>query len=444
MEFFDLILNGKVVLENKIIQGEIGVKDGMIIYISPDKSDNQSKVRMKYDDCYIFPGLIDPHVHSLSNPNEGIKKTTRLAADGGFTTIFDMPFDYNSPITNKRALKEKIKVIEKEAFVDVGLWGTITKYGGYSQIKDLANLGVIGIKMSTFETDESRFPRIPDSGIVRAFREIKEIDLIAAFHAENDEIVKDLINEFKKGDKKYLGAHGETRPPYTETADILKLMEFAYWTDAKIHFVHVSHPRSIDLINYFKRQGLKVTAETCYQYLLLSDDDLKTKGPNAKVNPPLRDRRSRELMWDKLYKGEIDFITTDHAIWDVKNKEKGYKDIFTAPSGMPGLSIVASLVFSEGVLKSKISPIDYGKLMSTNIADVFGIKQKGRIKKGNDADFTIIDPNIEWVIQDELSPFNGKEVRGQVKKTILRGDVIYSNKKKIDNQNSGKYVTKNN
>src|SRR5699024_4497743 len=304
----------------------------------------------------------------------GFQKTSLLSARGGVTTFLDMPYDLPNPINNTEMLKEKINNLEKNSYVDVGLWGTIKKRNGTDEIKDLIDEGVMSFKLSTFETDEYRFPRIPNDEIIKAMKILAETGIIVAFHSEDDEIVKGLSKEYEESNQEYNLAHAETRPPYTETSAVLMLMEFAKWTGAKLHIVHVSHPRTLDLIKLFKEMGTDVSAETCYTYLLLNEEDLEEQGPPAKMNPPLRKKEDVEKMWEHLKEGNIDLISSDHIVWDIKDKEKGYENIFKSPSGLPGVEVIVPLMFDAMIHKRNLPYNMFSKLMSTNAAERFNIK----------------------------------------------------------------------
>jgi allantoinase len=432
MSTFDLVIKGQLVLEDEVILGEIGILEGRIASITKHLNSLTGRKTLDYSHAYVFPGAIDVHVHCFSNPEEGFVSTSSAAAVGGVTTFLDMPYDLPKPINNAKIFKEKVEQLEKEAIVDICLWGTISKTGGTSEIIPLAEAGAIAFKMSTFETDEYRFPRIPDPEILKAMDIIRETGLRAAFHSENDEIIYDLIDQYQRDGKVYPKAHSETRPPVTETSAVLKLLEFAYWTGVKLHIVHVSHPRTIDLINYFKEQGVQVTSETCIPYLLMDIDDLDEFGPKAKMNPPLREKHDVQGLWKHLKEGNIELISSDHAPWGADKKDVGNENIFLSASGLPGVEILAPLIYDSTVGKGKLSPLDYAKLMSQHPAEVFQINNKGKIAEGFDADFMIIDPNQSTIIDEsqfqsfsKMSPFDGYELKGKIVQTIVRGTTVY-------------------
>ncbi|MBJ6359917.1 dihydroorotase family protein [Paenibacillus sp. GCM10012307] len=427
----DLIVRGNLVLEDKVLYGEAGVKDGRIVGIEP-VGQLQAHRTLDFGEQLVFPGMIDAHVHCFSNPQEGFAATTASAAAGGLTTILDMPYDLPEPITQADRFVAKVGRLQQEALIDVGLWATIAKTGGTSEISRLAEAGAIAFKMSTFETDAYRFPSIPDAEILQAMEQIRQTGLRAAFHAENDEVIKALIASFIEQGRVDPAAHMESRPPLTETSAVLKLMEFAYWSGVKLHIVHVSHPRTIDLARIYQQMGTDVTTETCYPYLLLNVDDLERMGPKAKNNPPLRRPEEAAGLCDHQLKGHINLVTSDHAPWGQAVKDAGNDNIFQAASGMPGVEIIVPLMFEWAVVKSGLSPVELAKWLAQHPAEVFQIPEKGKIAPGYDADFTVIDPDCIWTIDEQafrsnskLSPFHGREVQGKVAHTIVRGTTVY-------------------
>lgn len=429
---YDVVIRGKLVLADEVVDGEIGINNGKIETVSKEKDELCGKELHDFGNKYVFPGMIDTHVHCFSNPVEGFLKTSSSAAVGGITTFLDMPYDSPDPVANIDQFNEKVEKLKEEAVMDIGLWGTIQKRNGTDQIIPLAKAGATAFKMSTFETNERRFPRIPDTEILKAMRLLKKTGLRAAFHSENNEIIVDMIEQYQNENKVYPRAHMETRPPVSETTAVLKLMEFAYWTGVKLHIVHISHPRTMELIENFQSQGIDVTSETCYPYLLLDVNDLEKLGPKAKNNPPLREPEVREALWEKVKAEKFNIITSDHSPWSLESKEKGNDNIFEATSGFPGLEIMVPLMF-ETVGKGWLTPVELAKLMAQHPAEVFQIPSKGKIEEGYDGDLTIIDPEAEWTIDERLfyanskptTPFNGKKVKGKIATTIVRGAVVY-------------------
>src|SRR5690625_323429 len=166
---FEQVIKGNIVLEDEVIKGSIGINNGKIEAISAEQT-LEGKETKDFGDKFVFPGAIDVHVHSFSNPKIGFEATTRLSARGGVTTFVDMPYDLPNPINNTDIFNEKIERLEKNALVDIALWGTISKHDGTDQIEPLIDAGATSFKMSTFETDPYRFPKVPNDEIIKAMK----------------------------------------------------------------------------------------------------------------------------------------------------------------------------------------------------------------------------------------------------------------------------------
>ncbi|RXZ83218.1 hypothetical protein EBB07_07790 [Paenibacillaceae bacterium] len=444
---YDLIIKGVLVLEHRVVHGEAGVQDGKIQEISERSGTLQGARTLDFGSCYVFPGMIDAHVHCFSNPEEGFIATTTAAAAGGITTVLDMPYDVPDPITRIDRFLDKRKRVAAEAIVDVGLWASIAKSGGIDQIAPMAEAGAIAFKMSTFETDAYRFPSIPDSDIIKAMEKLETLGLRAAFHAENSELIHEAIRERQTQGRKHNRSHSDTRPPVTETSAVLKVLEFAYWTGVKLHIVHASHPRSIELISLFRKMGVDVTVEICFPHLLLDAGALDRLGPKAKINPPLREPQDVSGLWEKLCGGQVDMIASDHAPWGAIRKAIGSGDIFRAASGMPGVEFMVPLLFDQCIVRRGISAVQFARWLSGGPAETYRIPGKGRIASGYDADFTVIDSAAPWKIDEtrlrshsRLTPFHGYEGKGRVVHTIVRGTSVFNGEEVLVQPGFGQFV----
>ncbi|MGK7379173.1 dihydroorotase [Planococcus sp. 1R117A] len=447
---FEKVIKGNIVTPEGNFLGEIGINGGKIIEISETTGVLTGQEVHEYGEDFVFPGFIDAHVHCYSNPNEGIKKASSAAAKGGITTFLDMPYDLPIPVASIDVLRNKINTINEESIVDIALWGTIPKENGAAVIDELAEGGVAAFKLSTFETDPYRFPRIADADILEAMKKTAERDLVIAFHAENDELLTHYIDDAKAENHLEPIYHNLTRPPVTETTAVIKLLDMASWTGAKLHIVHVSHAKSIDYINWFKQQGTNVTAETCYNYLLLTTEDLKKHGPKAKINPPLRQPQEVADLEAQLMDDGIDFITSDHAPWQKADKSIGENDIFKAKSGTPGLEIMVPLLFDRLIGKKEVTVSHFADLLALAPAKRFKLVHKGSIEEGKDADFAVIKNNAAWEIDEneflsvsDVSPYHGQQVNNRIEATFVRGQLVYSHDKGVEERATGQFVKPN-
>jgi allantoinase len=207
-------VKGDLVLSDKVAKGaSVGVKNGIVVGLYQEEDAPGAAETISATGCYVFPGIVDAHVHSYSDPEETFDHATPAAAAGGVTTILEMPYDRIGKVCTAQLFEEKIKRIQTLSRVDVALLATIEKEGRLENVAPLVKKGAIGFKLSLSEADPVRFPRIEDDVLYEALWEIGSYRLPVGFHAENDPIINHLIQKFKK--EGYTGpkAHCDSRPP---------------------------------------------------------------------------------------------------------------------------------------------------------------------------------------------------------------------------------------
>jgi allantoinase len=443
----DLAIKGEIVLPGSVLHdGVLGIRGEHIAGIYQHDAIPPHRQYLDVGCQYVLPGAIDAHVHCFSAPQEGFTHATRSAAAGGVTTIIEMPYDAGAPVITAERLRTKQDRLEEEAVVDVALLATIKKVGGLDEIPRIAEAGVCGFKMSLYETDPDRFPRIPDDELLEAFTLIKETGLPVGLHAENDEVVKRATARQRKAAKPEPTAHSASRPRVAESEAVLRALEFAHWTGVQLHIYHATFPRVFELVDWFRGQGVRVTAETCVHYLVMTEDDLTHLEGRAKVNPPLRSTDEQGGLWTLCAGDKVAMVTSDHAPWTLDRK--AHTNIFDNASGMPGVKTLLPLLFSEGVAKGRLSIHDLVRLLAENPARVFGLSpRKGQIQVGADADLVILDPDIEWVFDEQTqhstagwSPYHGRPMMGRVTRTIVRGETVYEDEMILAQPGFGQFV----
>jgi allantoinase len=445
-ESFDLVVRGKLALSGGDFPsiGWLGIRGGRIAAISDSALNGEKQIDA--GEKLILPGFVDAHVHCRSCEEEGITATTKAAAAGGTTTLIDMPFDRpDRPVNSAERLKQKIDDISREAVIDVGLYVTFPPTGPLDQIAPMAALGAAGYKVSTIEVDPVRFPRIPDGRFVEAFKEIARTGRPVAAHQENQEIIFSETDRFVAAGRFAPLDHALSRPAVAETEAAGRLLEFAHWTGAHLHMVHGTVPRTFDLINWNRSQGVNATGETCLQYLLLTQDALTQQGGRAKCNPPLRTQEDVRGLWERIANGQIDIVTSDHSPYPLFRKET--ESIFDAYAGIPGAETLGQLLYSEAVAKGRIGLSRFLELVCSGPADIFGFSNKGRLMIGADADFVAFDPNAEWVVDEEklhyevgVSAYTGMNVKGKVDSTWVRGQKVYADGQVTGAAGTGTFV----
>ena len=391
---------------------------------------------LDFGDALLLPGAVDVHVHTRSYDGEGIERCTLAAAAGGVTTIVDMPYDAAGPIDTIDAFEAKIGDVEREAHVDVALWATVPPRGPITDVQALVDAGAAAFKLSTFETDPQRFPRIPDGQLLSAFEAIAAAGGLAGVHAENDQIVRDGIaaEQAATGGADPL-AHARSRPPVAEHEAIARVLEFARATGVRLHVCHVSTPRGVELVAAARRDGVDVSAETCPHYLLLDESELAKRGGEAKINPPLR---TAPLPADGL-----DLISSDHVGWPLERKHG--PDIFALASGAPGVELIVPLVHDALGADALV------RLVSEAPAKRFGLwPRKGNLMPGADADVLVLDPELEWEIDPAQlvtaagwSPYSARRLRGRVIAAFSRGVQVWDGRQAGAAPGHGRFVAAN-
>jgi allantoinase len=443
---YDLVVSGLLALPDaKAFPGELGIRSGRIAAIGEPRI-LPGHERLDAGDALILPGVVDGHVHTRSEPAEGITHATRAAAAGGVTTIADMPYDDPTPITTADAFHQKVADVEREAITDVALWATIAPTGGLAEIEPLVAAGACGFKVSTFETHPIRFPRIPDGELYLAMQLVKRAGSLIAFHSENDDIVNRLNKQLQAQDRTDPMAHAEGRPPVSETEAVGRALELALATRARVHIVHATLGRSFTLVDRARQDGADATAETCLHYLLLDEGELGRLGARAKINPPLRPRQEVERLWRLFATGRIDYVTTDHVGWTRDRKQT--RSIFAAKSGVPALELILPLLFDEAVHRRGLELSNLVRLLCENPARRLGLwPRKGGLTIGADADLVVFNPHRRWTVDEARlvthagwSPYQGHELRGTIETVLLRGQAVFANGEVVGLPGQGRWI----
>lgn len=446
------IKNAKIVLADKVIDnGGVLVTKGKIKEIVTENEECTAKEVLDIGGKYLFPGFIDSHVH-LDEPGyqhrEDFYTGTEAAACGGITTIIDMPLNNKPPVYNKKIFNEKYNIVKNKALVDYGFWGALLNYN-LNELDELNDAGALGFKCFMCEPGDD-YTSLTLDEIEKSLQIIKKFNGVAGFHCEDYEIIQTLENE-KLLNKKFTARdYLDSRPVQAELKATKDVLNIAEKTGCRIHICHVSDPLVAEEIKIAKENGVKVTAETCAHYLIFSEEDLINKGALYKCSPPLRKKSSRDQMWKYLADGTIDSICSDHSPATLEEKNKDTKGIFSAWGGMSSIQSTFQVIFNYLVVEKNLSPTLISKIFSENPAKIFGIfGQKGAIKPGFDADFTIVDADKEWEITRESlktkikeSAFVGLKGKGIAIGTILRGKLISRDGEVIANHRNGHILKK--
>lgn len=419
-ETYDLILSGGAVAAPEGIgECDIGVRNGKIAKIG-DLSQTDAAERIDATGLHILPGVIDTQVHFRepgATHKEDLESGSLSAVLGGVTAVFEMP--NTDPLTvTAEALAGKVKRAHHRMHCDFAFFVG----GTHDNVKHLPEFerlpGAAGIKV--FMGSSTGKLLVGDDDGLRAI--LKVIKRRASFHAEDEP----RLNERKKlrveGDP---SSHPVWRDEVAALMATTRLVNIARETGAKVHVLHIS---TGDEMKFLANHRDVASVEVTPQHLTLAAPECYEKlGTKAQMNPPLRDARHREILWWGVTSGIADALGSDHAPHTLGEKAKPYP---ASPSGLPGVQTLVPVMLNH-VNAGRLSLERFIDLSSTKPAKLFGIKGKGEIKVGNDADFTVVDMKRTKTIRDSWigskcgwTPYEGMQVTGWPVGTIIRGQRV--------------------
>lgn len=421
-----LLKNANVFRNSAITKADILVDNGTIVSIGvfPDNytnnSDNSETVVLNLNNCFVFPGFIDVHVH-LREPGFSYKETiatgSLAAAHGGYTDVCAMPNLKPVPDSVEH-LKEELDIIGRDAVINVHAYGSISVNEEGAEIADLE--GMAG-DVIAFSDDGHGVQR--DELMLEAMTRAKKLGKIIAAHCE--------VNELLKGgyihDGEYAKEHCHRGIcSESEWKQIERDIELARKTGCRYHVCHVSTKESVELIRRAKASGVDITCETGPHYLVLSDKDLIEDG-RFKMNPPLRSEEDKRALIEGILDGTVDMIATDHAPHSAEEKSRGLEKSLM---GVVGLETAFPVLYTELVKKGFLTLSQLVCLMSEKPGKRFGIDTQ--IREGGPANLCVWDLGKEYTVDPETfrtkgraTPFVGMKVFGECVLTMVKGELTW-------------------
>ena len=450
MKSFDTIIqNGTVVFENEVKKVAVALKDGKIAAIG-DAISGEAKHTINAEGQYLFPGMIDVHVH-FSDPGreywEGFHTGSQMMAAGGCTTYFDMPLNGIPSTINKDALYQKADKGNQTSWTDFALWGGLVP-GNESDLAELAEEGVIGFKAFLSTTGNKEFENVDDLTLLKGMKIIAGLGKVLALHSESGPITDWLKQEKEQAGLVSADDYLETRPVAAEAEAVQRALYYAEVTGCPLHFVHISSAEAIEKIEAAKLKGMKVTVETCPHYLMFNHQALRDRGAVAKCAPPLRMPDEQKKLIELLINGKFDMISSDHSPCTSDLKDPETYNLFEAWGGISGGQF--SLLFMlELAVKHEIPLERIAQWTALNPAEQFGLSSKGQIKEGYDADLVLVAMDEPFTVTEEnflaknkISLYIGHTFPCTVKTTISRGQVVFENEA-ITGQAAGRWTKPN-
>lgn len=433
------IINGLIFFAGKFTTGDIGIKNGKISHLTSPKDLGDAEKTIDATGLTIIPGVIDAHVH-LRDLNLDYKEDyltgSRAAAAGGITTVLEMP--NSDPRANSvEVLQKKKERASKISLVNMGFHAALPE--NVDDLQDFLKEGIVGLKI--YPDDEINYFTLRDEKkILNFFQYVQDLPLITCFHAEEPQLKLREQQYLAKGvdpANAFLKAHD----PNAEARIIERISRLASKTRARIHFCHVSTLPSI--VSLRKNKTSQISCEITPHHLLLSEEKVFRYGAVAKMLPPLRPSSHLEALWSGIKEKIIDIFATDHAPHSQTEKNR---DFTSAPSGIVGLETFLPLCLTL-VNERKIPFETFIQMVTEAPARIFGLKNKGTIEVGKDADLTLINMSLTGKIDPsqfqskaKFTPFEGSPFQGKPVITIVNGKVIMENNQINDKLKPGTIV----
>jgi allantoinase len=409
----------------------VGVTDGRIAAVGP-LADRGLIGRDELElgaDVVLLPGLVDSHVHVCEPGHtewEGFASATRSAAAGGITTLVDMPLDSVPVTVSADTLDTKRRAAGAQCLIDVAFWGGVVP-GNSADLEPLARAGVAGFKCFLADSGSPDFPPVDTGQLTEALRVLAGLGLPLLVHAESagaSAAIKPAAGRRYSG---YLAS----RPRGLENLAVAQVIEAARVTGGHAHIVHLSSSDALPMIASARREGVRITAETCPHYLTLTAEEIGDGQTAAKCSPPVREAANRELLWAGLREQVLGMVVSDHSPCTEQMKEPGTGDFGSAWGGISSLQLGLPLVWTQARARGIGLP-RLAAWMSAAPARLAGLTAKGRIAAGYDADFCVVAPDESFAVDPGqlhhkhpgTTPYAGRRLHGVVRLTLLSGQVI--------------------
>jgi dihydropyrimidinase len=460
MAAFDTVIrHGTVATASDTYKADVAIKDGRIAAIGEAITDADEVVDAS--GLLVLPGGIDSHVH-ISQPSgpdivmaDDFESATRAAAFGGNT--FVMPYCLQAkgqPL--REALKDYHALADKTCYVDHSFHLIIADPSDSVLGQELPALvadGYTSLKIFMTYADLA----LSDYEILSVLQVARETGALVQIHAENYDAIRFLTDRLERAGQTAPYFHGKSRPIAVEREATHRAISLAELIDVPIVIVHVSNREAMEEIRRAQTRGLKIHGETCPQYLVLTEDHmqgLNMEGAKYVCSPPPRDHASQQACWEGLQQGVFSLFSSDHCPFrydDAAGKltPKGRTSFRWVPNGIPGVETRLPILFSEGVTKGRITLHQFVAFTATNHAKTYGLKGKGSIAIGYDADIALWDPAKTAALSQaglhhgaDYTPYEGLEITGWPIATMLRGRFVVRGGELVGAKGDGRYVTR--
>jgi dihydropyrimidinase len=427
-----LLTGGTYLLGGGSRAAALGIREGKVAWTGAAENAPLAGEVMDLTGKLILPGVVDPHVHfrTFSSQCDTLGDVSRSGVHGGVTTLvaFATGEEDESMLGTLRRCREEG---EADCVADFSLHAWIFEDFNYlAEIPKAVDAGITSFKVMMGYRKRGRGRCIPDEYTYAAMERAAACGGIVLVHAENGPVVDYLENKaLAEGidGAEYLR---RSRPPEIEAEAVARSAHLAALAGCPLYIVHVTSAAALTEVRRAQAENRDLVAETCPQYLTISDDAVAERGAIAKVAPPLRSQPNIDALWEGVREGSIDLIGSDHSPYTQAQKEA--VSFIDSPFGAPGIETLLPVLYSEGAAAGRISLDRLVQIASEFPARVLGLHpRKGNLHPGADADIVVIDPEGETIVRaadqhtnSDYSLLEGRTLKGRIEMTLVRGEVV--------------------
>jgi dihydroorotase (multifunctional complex type) len=437
------VRGGRIVSPGEIIKGDLYVNDGKVIGFG--KLDVSPRETVDASGLLVLPGMIDAHVHFMDpgdTTREDFPTGSAAAAVAGVTTVIE--HSHSSPVYSAAGLREKVSYLRNRSVVDFGL-GAHFPGGGVELIPDLVQEGASLIKVFTCTTHGIK--AVDAGDLFTAMSRFGKLGVPFLIHAEDESLTRTAEKELKRAGREDGMVIPEWRNALAEQVAVSAVGHLAEASRAKTVVAHCSHAEIADAVAVFRSRGARIYAEACPQYFFLKEEEVKLMGGLRKFTPPARAKTKGDLdqMWQRLRGGFFSYIASDHAPSSREQKKKG--SLWEVPFGLPGIDTTLPIML-DSAARGRLSYPSVVERYSKMPAVIYGLyPRKGALLTGSDADFVLVDPKARYRMEDHAviskagwTPFAGREIRGRVIATFVRGRKVGETGRCVESAGWGRFV----
>lgn len=451
-----VIHSGLLVRHTGVVRADVAFEDESVVEVGENLPRGGAR-RVDAEGCIVMPGGVDAHTHlSLSahmdgreiSVSDGFYAGTLAAACGGTTCVVEHPSFGPQGCSLLRQPEAVRALAEGEAVVDYGVHAVFQPGQNLEEVLPAAAQGYTSGKVYL-----TYAAMLDDGRVMDVLRAMGAAGCLTVAHCENDAMLRRLALDYQAQGRTGPEVHPLARPALCEEEAVFRMLALARVAGAPLYVAHLSSAAALAHVAAARKADLPVSAETCPQYLLLDENCYQegaAEGLKYVMAPPLRTARDAAALWEGLAAGTLDVVATDHCSFSYADKwESSGGNVFRCPGGVPGVETRVPLLFSEGVLKGRLTLPRFAQVAAEAPARLMGLTRKGRLEPGCDADVVVLDPGVERVLsvstlrqRVDYTPFEGMAVRGWPRHVWLRGRQLVENGDFTGGKGGGRFTAR--